>query len=74
MKQQLKAIQPFVNPLKKYKFARLTAMSDGAIGSTSDFGSESSRFESWSDNKIPIHTHEKEYSSLLPKSCFQRYQ
>lgn len=27
-------------------------MSDGVIGNTSDFGSEESRFDSWSDNKI----------------------
>ncbi len=26
-------------------------MSDGVIGNTSDFGSEESRFETWSDNK-----------------------
>ncbi len=34
---------------------RIVALSDGVTGNTSDFGSEESRFEPWSDNKaIPM--------------------
>ena len=31
-------------------FANRNQLSDGVIGNTSDFGSEDSRFETWSDN------------------------
>jgi hypothetical protein len=30
------------------------SLSDGVIGNTSDFGSEESRFDSWSDNGINL--------------------
>jgi hypothetical protein len=42
-------------------------LSDGVTGNTSDFGSEESRFETWSDNKkiTMCHSAKKGKSALL---------
>ncbi len=34
---------------------QITKLSDGVTGNTSDSGSEESRFEPWSDNKMIIN-------------------
>ena len=33
-----------------HSISKMGQLSDGVIGNTSDFGSEESRFDSWSDN------------------------
>ena len=40
----------FVARKKLIRIFALPKLSDGVIGNTSDFGSEESRFEPWSDN------------------------
>ncbi len=58
----------FVNK-KNYIFA--IRLSDGVIGNTSDFGSEESRFEPWSDNSIHPNPSLKQGGAFLLPDCCQ---
>jgi hypothetical protein len=52
----LKIFQNLFDLTEKLLILQLSKMSDGVTGNTSDFGSEESRFETWSDNSKPLLT------------------